>query len=149
MNRFVRNTFIAKIFFLFRFNLLCCHLLLAVSAARVPWLFFGKTSNESKNNQTRILVIGTDFTTYNCIANEEWAFDIKIENTTTSRCNHFVQTFLVIIALPYVFNVTYSKKIEATMAFIQRMWPEINDNQKIPPKVLSLICCIEKLGSWL
>ena len=93
------------------------------------------------------MVIGTDFTTYNCIANEECAFDIKTEDTTTSRCNHFVQTFLVIIALPYVFNVTYSKKIEAAMAFIHRMWPEINDNQKIPPQALSLICCIEKLGS--
>ena len=93
------------------------------------------------------MVIGTDFTTYDCIATEECAFVIKIEDTTTCRCNHFVQAFLVIIALPYVFNGTYSKKTEATMAFIQRMWPEINNNQEIPPKVLSLICCIEKLGS--
>ena len=93
------------------------------------------------------MVIGTNFTAYNCIANEECAFDIKIEDTTTCRCNHFVRAFLLIIALPYVFNVTHSKKIEATMAFIQRMWPEINDNQKTPPKILSLICRIEKLGS--
>ena len=93
------------------------------------------------------MVIGTDFTTYDCIANEECAFDIKIEDSTTCRCNHFVRAFLAITALPYVFNVTYSKKIEATMAFIQRMWPEINDNQKTPSKFLSLICCIEKLGS--
>ena len=92
------------------------------------------------------MVIGTDFTTYDCIANEECAFDIKIEDTTC-RCNHFVRAFLVIIALLYVFNLTYSKKIEATMAFIQRMWPGINGNQKIPPKVLYLICRIEKLGS--
>ena len=75
------------------------------------------------------------------------AFDIKIEDTTTCRCNHFVRAFLVIIALPYVFNVPYSNKIEDTMAFIQRMWPEKNKNQKITPKVLSLICCIEKLAS--
>ena len=114
----------------------------------LPEYFSTKPSNESKNNQPRIVVIGTDFTIYDCIANEEYAFDIKIGDTTTCRCNHFVRAFLVIIALPYVFNVSYSKKIEATMAFIQRMWPEINDNQKIPPKVLSLIC-IEKLGSWL
>ena len=93
------------------------------------------------------MVIGTDFTTYDCIANDERAFDIKIEDTTTYRCNHFVRVFLLIIALPYVFNVTYSKKIEITMTFIQWMWPEINDNLKIPPKVLSLICRIEKLGS--
>ena len=93
------------------------------------------------------MVIGTDFTTYNCIANEECAFDIKIEDTTTCRCNYFVRVFLLIIALPYVFNVTYSKEIEIIVTFIQRMWPEISDNQKIPPKVLSLICRIEKLGS--
>ena len=72
---------------------------------------------------------------------------MKIEDTTTCRCNHFVRAFLVIIALPYVCNLTYSKKIEVTMAFIQQMWPEINDNQTIPPKVLSLICRIEKLDS--
>ena len=149
INRFVRNTFIPKIFFLFRFNQLCCHLLLASSAARVPRIFFDKTSNESKNNQPKIVVSGTEFTTYDCIANEEYAFDIKIEDTTTCWCNPFVRAFLVIIALPHVFNVTYSEKIEPTMAFIQRMWPEINDNQKIPPKVLSLICRIKKLGSWL
>ena len=67
------------------------------------------------------MVIGTDFTTYDCIANEECAFDIKIEDSTTCQCNHFVLALLVIIALPYVLNVTYSKKIEATMAFIQPM----------------------------
>ena len=59
------------------------------------------------------MVIGTEFTTYDCIANEECAFDMKIEDTTTCRCNHFVRAFLVIIALPYVFNVTYSKKIKS------------------------------------
>ena len=141
--------FTAKIFFLFRFNQLCCHLVLPVSAARVPWIFFDKTSTESKNNQPRIVVIRTDYTTYDCIANEECAFYIKIKDNTTCRCNNFVRAFQVIIALTYVFNVIYSKKIEATMAFIQQMWPEINNNQKTPSKVLSLICCIEKLGSWL
>ena len=57
------------------------------------------------------MVIETDFTTYDCIATEECAFDIKTEDTTTRRCNHFLRAFLVIIALPHVFNVTHSKKI--------------------------------------
>ena len=65
------------------------------------------------------MVVGTDFTTYDCIANEECASDIKIEDTTICRCNDFVRAFLVVIALHYVCNVTYSKKIEATIAFIQ------------------------------
>ena len=40
--------------------------------------------------------------------------------------------FAVMIALHYVFNVTYSNKIEATMVFIQRLFFNINDNQKYP-----------------
>ena len=79
-----------------------------------PEYFFDKTSNKSKNNQPRIVVVANDFTTYDCIANEECAFDIKSEDTNICRCNDFVQAFLVIIALHYVFNVTYSKQIEAT-----------------------------------
>ena len=93
------------------------------------------------------MVVGTDFTTYDCIANEECEFDIKIEDAGTCLCNNFARECLVLIALPYVFNLTYSKNTEATMAFIHRMSPEINDNQKIPLKVLSLICRIEKMGS--
>ena len=65
------------------------------------------------------MVVGTDFTTYDCIANEECAFDVKIKDTTICRCNDFVLAFLVIIALHYACNVTSSKKIEATIAFIQ------------------------------
>ena len=52
--------------------------------------FFDKTSNKSKTNQPRILVVGTDFTTYDCIANKKYAFDIKIEDTTICWCNDFV-----------------------------------------------------------
>ena len=47
---------------------------------------------------------------------------------------------MLMIALHYIFNVTYTKKIEATMICVQRLLLEIHDNQKIPPKVLSLIC---------
>ena len=109
-----------KYLFNFRFNQLCWHFLLAVSTTRVLWIFFGKTSNESNNNQTRILVVGTDFATYNCIANEECASDIKIEDTATCWCNELVQAFLVIIALPCVFNIAYSKKFEAAIADVAR-----------------------------
>ena len=73
------------------------------------------------------MVIGTNFTIYDCIANEECAFDIKMEDITTYRCNHFVRAFLVITALPYVFNVTYSKKIEATIASKKLIYPLYED----------------------
>ena len=55
--------FVANLFFQYRFNQLFCRLLLVASAARVPY-FFVKISNESKNNQPRIVIVGTDFTTY-------------------------------------------------------------------------------------
>ena len=71
------------------------------------------------------MVIGTDFTNYDFIANDECAFDIEIEDFTTCRCNHLIQTFLVITASIYKLNIqlniTYSKKVEATMPFIRRM----------------------------
>ena len=114
-----------------------------------PEYSFDKAFKKSKSNQSRIVVVRTDFTTYDCITNEECAFDIKTEDTTICRCNNFVQGFPVIIALHCVFNVTYSKLVEATITFIQRMWPEIKDNQKIPLKVLCLICHIRKFCFWL
>ena len=46
------------------------------------------------------MVVGNDFTTYDIIANEECAFEMKIEDATTCRWNDFVREFLVIIALP-------------------------------------------------
>ena len=60
------------------------------------------------------------------------------------RCVDFVDAFAVMIALHYIFNVTYTKKIEATMICVQRLLLETHDNQKIPPKVLSSICKIKK-----
>ena len=83
-----------------------------------PEYFFGKISNDSKNSQPRIVVIGTDFATCRCTGSEEFVFDIKIEDTAVCRYIGFVRTFLVMITLHYVFNVSYSKRIEATMAFI-------------------------------
>ena len=75
-----------------------------------------RESREHFFHKTSYLVVGTDFTTYDCIANEECAYDIKIESTIICRCNDLVRAFVVIIALHYVFNVTYSKKIEADVA---------------------------------
>ena len=75
-------------------------------------------------------LVGTDFTTSDCIDNEERTFYIKVEDTKCTfhikikhtiicQCNDFVRGFPFMIALHYVFNVTYSEKIEGTMASIQ------------------------------
>ena len=63
------------------------------------------------------MVIGTDFAIYDCIANEECAFDIKTEDTTTCQCNHFVRVFLVIIALPLPFETDKLVDIDLNKVF--------------------------------
>lgn len=83
------------------------------------------------------MVSGVDLTSYDMIVEEKCVFHVKVENVTMSRCVDFVHAFAVMIAaLHYIFNVTYTKKIEATMICVQRLLLEIHDNQKIPPKVL-------------
>ena len=111
--------------------------------------FFDKTSNKPKKKPTK-----------NC-GRWDWFYYLRLycqwemffwhQNWWYNHMSMqgFVRAFLLIIALNYVFNVIYSSKSEVIMSFIQWMWPEINDNQKIPPKTLSLICRIKRLGSWL
>ena len=97
-----------------------------------------------EHNQPRILVTRVDFTGYDMLVDEKSIFHVKVENIVICRCTDFVYAFKVMIALHYVFNVTYSKKIEATMILIRRLFLEIHDSQKIPSKVPSLICRIKK-----
>ena len=68
------------------------------------------------------------------LTDEKSIFHVKVENITMCRCVDFTHAFAVMIALHYVFNVAYSKKIEATVVFIQRLFFDINDNQKVLPQ---------------
>ena len=115
-------------------------MLSTLPSPRNPDYFFEKAAH----NQPRIVVGGVDFSSYDMLTDEKSIFHVKVENITMCRCVDFIHAFAVMIALHYVFNVAYSKKIEATMVFIQRLFFDINDNQKIPPKVLSLICRVKK-----
>ena len=81
-----------------------------------PDYFFKKAAR----NQPRIVVGGVDFSSY-MLTDEKSIFHVKVENITMCRCVDFIHAFAVMIALHYVFNVAYSKKIEATMVFIQRV----------------------------
>ena len=84
-----------------------------------------------EHNQPRILVTGVDFTGYDMLVDEKCIFHVKLENIVICRCTDFVSAFTFMIALHYVFNVTYSKKIEATVILFQRLFLEIHDSQKI------------------
>ena len=98
-----------------------------------------------EHNQPRILVTGVDFTRYDMLVDEKCIFHVKVEDIVIFRCTDFVYAFTVMIAPHYAFNVAYSKKIEATMILFQRVLLEIHYSQKIPPKVLSLICRIKDM----
>ena len=97
--------------------------------------------------EKQIVVGGVDFSSHDMLTDEKSIFHVKVKNITMCRCVDFIHAFAVMITLHYVFNVTYSNKTEATMVFIQRLFFNINDNQKITPKVLSLICRVKK-GQW-
>lgn len=80
-----------------------------------------------------------NLTSYNMIIEKKSVFQFGVEILTMCRCVDFVHAFAVMIALHYLFNITYTKKTEATMICVQRLSLEIPDKQKIAPKVLSLI----------
>ena len=78
--------------------------------------------------QPRIVVTGVDFTGYDTLVDERCIFHVKVENKVIYWCTAFVYAFAVVIALHYVFNVAYLKKIEATMILFQRLFLEIHDS---------------------
>ena len=67
------------------------------------------------------------------VTDKKSAFHVKAENTMMCRSVGFSHVFIVMIALHFVFNVGYSKKIEAKMVFIQGLLFNMNEYQKIPP----------------
>ena len=97
-----------------------------------------------QNNQSRIKVSRVDLTSYDMIVEEKCLFHVKVENFRMCTCVDFDYAFAVMIALHYIFNVTYTKKIVVTMICVEQLLLEIHDYQKIQPKVLSLICKIKK-----
>ena len=126
-----------KIVFVSDIALCAAILFLQYLLTEIPDYFFFE---KPEHNQLRIVVSGVDLTSYNMIVEEKCVFHVNMENVTMCRYVDFVHAFAVMIALHYIFNVTYTKKIEATMICVQRLLLEIHDKQKIPPKVLSLIC---------
>ena len=97
-----------------------------------------------RNNQARIMVSEIDLASYDVIVEEKYVFHVKVEHLTMCTCVDFVHAFAVMIALHCIFSVTYAKNIEVTMICVLRLLLETHDNQKIPPKVLSLISKIKK-----
>ena len=134
-----------RLSFCFRYYSLCSNFIPTISVNRNTRLFFLKNLNII-NQELRWAEWIWYITIW--IVEEISVFHVKVEKITMCRCVDFVDAFAVMIALHYIFNVTYTKKIEATMICVQRLLLETHDNQKIPPKVLSLICKIKKDNVW-
>ena len=117
--------------FLFRFRCEYCPAVcyLSFDLGEMPDYFFEKAAH----NQPRIVVSGVGFCSYDMLTDQKSDFHVKVENITMCRCVGFMHVFPVMIALHFILNVAYSKKIEAKIVFLQRLLFSINDNQKIPP----------------
>ena len=91
----------------------------------IPYLLRGKPEGSFNSNtiQPRIAILEAPF-----VVEDNVRFDIKIEQQTICRAGDFVQVFTLMIALHYIFNVSYSKDVEESMIFFQKMFLEISDD---------------------
>ena len=85
------------------------------------------------HNQPRIVVSGVEFCSYDMLIDKKSDFHVKVENITTCCSFGIMHVFIVMIALHFILNVAHSKNIEAKIVFVQRLFFNINGNQKISP----------------
>ena len=112
----------------------------------IPYLLSEKPESffDSNTSQPRIAIVEAPSVDLAFVVEENVQFYIKIEQQTICREADFVQDFTLMLALHYIFYVSYSKDIKASMIFFQRMFFKILDNLKIPTKVLTLINKVKK-----
>ena len=67
---------------------------------------------DSNTSQPRIVIVEVSSIDLAFVVEDNIRFDIKIEQQTICRVVDFVQGFTLMLALHYIFNVSYSKDIE-------------------------------------
>ena len=67
------------------------------------------------------------------------SFTVIVEDNELTYTRDFIHAFGIVIALHYVFNLTYATPIQASMVFIQKLILDLSDNYRPPIKVLHLI----------
>ena len=112
----------------------------------IPYLLSEKPESffDSNTSQPRIAIVEAPSVDLAFVVEDNVQFYIKIEQQTICREADFVQGFTLMLALHYIFYISYSKDIKASMIFFQRMFFKILDNLKIPTKVLTLINKVKK-----
>ena len=103
---------------------------------------------ESGNFQPRLISknVISDITDYSTLFDENSEYQLKIETFTLAHGKDFVETFGLMLASFYVFNVRYPRKLEGSLLFFQKFMLGIGDETKTPQKVLQFISKVKKAG---
>ena len=80
----------------------------------------------------------------NVISEENTSYHIMVERFRLTSTKDFIKAFGVLMASFYVFNLEYTKKVEGSFIFVQKLFLNINDKQKTQQKVLKLISSLKK-----
>ena len=80
----------------------------------------------------------------NVISEENTSYHIMVERFRLTSTKDFIKAFGVLMASFYVFNLKYTKKVEGSFIFVQKLFLNINDKQKTQQKVLKLISSLKK-----
>ena len=72
------------------------------------------------------------------------SFAVMVEDCHITCTPDLIHAFGLMIALHYVFNLSYAAPTQATMVFIQKLILNLADNYRAPTKVLNLIAKIRK-----
>ena len=122
-----------------------CSTLLAV-----PYLLRGnvaKLFDQRNNKQLTILCRGAEMKLDNInlleVLNGD-SFGVMVEDCHIACTPDLIHAFGILIALHYVFNLSYAALTQATMVLIQKLILNSADNYKVPTKVLNLIAKIRK-----
>ena len=72
------------------------------------------------------------------------SFAVMVEDCHIACTPDLIHAFGIMIALLYVFSLSYATPTQATMVLIQKLILNLADNYKVPTKVLNLIAKIRK-----
>ena len=108
---------------------------------------FVKLFDQRSNKQPTILYRGAEIKLDNINLHEvlnDDSFAVVVEDCHIALTPDFIHAFGIMIAVHYVFNLSYVAPSQATMVFIQKLILDMAENYRAPTKVLNLIAKIRK-----
>ena len=116
----------------------------------VPYLLtedVAKLFDQGNNKQLTILCRGAEIQLDDVnlleVLNGD-SFAVMVEDCHIACTPDLIHAFGIMIALHYVFNLSYAAPTQATMVFTQKLILNLADNYRAPTKVLNLIAKIRK-----